>query len=137
MGFNSGFKGLNYFQAGEKNKNHQMRNNACLLPILHQKCCTGSSSSRPQVLDIIFPTVVQHPHSFLGGLFVKVFRSHSETHRRTPLNEWCVRRRELYLTTHNTHKRQTAMHPEGFEAAIPASNRPEIHAVECVATGID
>ena len=85
----------------------------------------------------IFPTVVQHPHSFLGGLFVKVSSSHSETHCRTPLNDWCVSRRDLYLTTHNTHKRQTAMHPVGFKPAIPTSKRPQIHAVECVATGID
>jgi hypothetical protein len=28
---------------------------------------------------------------------------------RTPLNEWSARRRDLYLTTHNTHNRQTSM----------------------------
>jgi len=26
---------------------------------------------------------------------------------RTPLDEWSVHRRDLYLTTHNTHRRQT------------------------------
>ena len=30
---------------------------------------------------------------------------------RTPLNEWSVRRRDLYLTTHNNHSRQTSMPP--------------------------
>ena len=30
---------------------------------------------------------------------------------RTPLNEWSVRRRDLYLTTHNNHNRQTSMPP--------------------------
>ena len=30
---------------------------------------------------------------------------------RTPLNEWSVRRRDLYLTTHNNHNRQTSMTP--------------------------
>ena len=33
---------------------------------------------------------------------------------RTPLDEWSARRRELYLTTHNNHKRQTAMAPGGI-----------------------
>jgi hypothetical protein len=28
---------------------------------------------------------------------------------RTPLHEWSARRRDLYLTTHNTHNRQTYM----------------------------
>jgi hypothetical protein len=28
---------------------------------------------------------------------------------RTPLDEWSARRRDLYLTTHDTHKRQTSM----------------------------
>ena len=31
---------------------------------------------------------------------------------RTPLNEWSVRRRDLYLTTHNNHNRQTSMPPD-------------------------
>ena len=34
---------------------------------------------------------------------------------RTPLDEWSARRRDLYLTTHNTHNRQISMPPPGFE----------------------
>ena len=30
---------------------------------------------------------------------------------RTPLDEWSLRRRDLYLTTHNTHNIQTSMPP--------------------------
>jgi hypothetical protein len=30
---------------------------------------------------------------------------------RTPLYEWSTRHRNLYLTTHNTHKRQTFLPP--------------------------
>jgi len=30
------------------------------------------------------------------------------------------RRKDLYLTTHNTHKRQASMPPTGFKPAIPA-----------------
>ena len=39
---------------------------------------------------------------------------------RTPLNERLVRRRDLYLTTHNTHNRQTSMPRVGFEPTIAA-----------------
>ena len=33
---------------------------------------------------------------------------------RIPLEEWSARHRDLYLTTHNTHKRQTSMPPGGI-----------------------
>jgi hypothetical protein len=55
---------------------------------------------------------------------------------RTPLDEWSARRRDLYLTTQNTHKRQTSMPPAGFEFTIPASERPQTHAWDRAATGI-
>jgi len=42
---------------------------------------------------------------------------------RTPLDEWSARCKDLCLTTHYTHKRQITM-PPGFEATIPASERP-------------
>jgi len=41
------------------------------------------------------------------------------------MDKGSVRSRDLYLTTHNTHKRQTATAPVGFETAIPASERPQ------------
>ena len=34
---------------------------------------------------------------------------------RTPLDEGSARSREIYLTTHKTHKRQTFKTPAGFE----------------------
>jgi hypothetical protein len=53
---------------------------------------------------------------------------------RTPLDEWLARRRDLYLTTHNTHNRQTSMslggirtrNPKNREAADPRL-RPHGH----------
>jgi hypothetical protein len=50
----------------------------------------------------------------LGGLGRLIFRGFTITLRhttlgRTPLDEWSARRRDLYLTTHNTHNRQTSM----------------------------
>jgi hypothetical protein len=40
------------------------------------------------------------------------------------LDEWSARRRDLYMTTHNTHNRQTSMLPVGFETTIAAGERP-------------
>ena len=44
--------------------------------------------------------------------------------------------RDLYLTTHNTHKTQTSMPTAGVEPAIPASERPHTHALDRAATGV-
>jgi hypothetical protein len=44
---------------------------------------------------------------------------------RTPLDEWSARRSDLYLTTQNTHNRQTSMPPVGFEPTISAGERPQ------------
>ena len=43
---------------------------------------------------------------------------------RTPLDEWSARRRDLCLTTHDTHNRQISMPPAGFEPKISACERP-------------
>jgi len=55
---------------------------------------------------------------------------------RTPLDEWSGRCRDLYLTTHNTHKRQTSMPRAGFDPTIPANERPQTHTLDRAATGI-
>ena len=55
---------------------------------------------------------------------------------RTPLDGWSARRRDLHLTIHNTHKRQTFMHTVGFEPTIPVSERPQTHALDRTATGL-
>ena len=52
------------------------------------------------------------------------------TLNRTPLDEWSARRRDFYLTAHNTHTTQT------FEPKIPASERPQNHTLDHAATGI-
>jgi hypothetical protein len=55
---------------------------------------------------------------------------------RTPLDEWWARRRDLYLATHNTLKRQTFMPLAEFEHVIPASEGPQTRTLDRVATGI-
>ena len=39
---------------------------------------------------------------------------------RNPLDEWPARRRDLYLTTHNTHNRQTSIPPSGIRTHNPS-----------------
>jgi len=53
----------------------------------------------------------------------------------TPLGEWSARRRDLYLTTHNTHNRQTSMPPVGFEPTISAGEQPQTYALDGATTG--
>ena len=49
---------------------------------------------------------------------------------RTPPDEGSARRRDFYLTTHNTHNRQTSMPPVGFEPTISAGERPQTKALD-------
>ena len=57
------------------------------------------------------------------------------TFSRTPLDEWSPCRRDSYLTTYNTHNRQTSMPPVGFEPTISAGERPQTYASDRAATG--
>jgi len=62
-----------------------------------------------------------------GLLIIKATRLHWVRHTilgRTPLDEWSARHRGLYLTIHNTNKRQTSMIPAVFEPTIPTGERP-------------
>ena len=77
------------------------------------------------------------PHWARASSFTR-FLDHTQRHTtvgRTPLDEWSTRRRDLYLTTHNTHIRQTSMPPVGFEPIISAGERPQTYALDRAATG--
>jgi hypothetical protein len=54
----------------------------------------------------------------------------------TPLDEWSERRRDLYLTAHNSHKSQKATTSARFETTIPEIERPQTHTLDGAATGI-
>ena len=68
-------------------------------------------------------------------------RSHTlighSTLGRTPLGGWSAPRRDLYLTTHNIHERQTSVPPPGGIRTrnAPTSQRPQTHALDRLATG--
>jgi hypothetical protein len=44
---------------------------------------------------------------------------------RTPLDDRSARRRDLCLTTHDTHNRQISMPPVGFEPTVSVGERPQ------------
>jgi hypothetical protein len=52
----------------------------------------------------------------------------------TPLDEWSAWCIDLHMITHNTQTRQTFIFPVGFEPTIPASEQPQTHALDRVAT---
>ena len=54
---------------------------------------------------------------------------------RTLLHEWSAKV-DLYLKTHNNHKRQISIPPAGFETTIPVSQRPQAHSLDHTATRI-
>jgi hypothetical protein len=86
-------------------------------------------------LSFLFSPLVPTQCRCRGLLLHLVVLRHTAL-RRTPLDKWSVRRNDLYLTTHNTHNKQTSMPAVGFEPAFPASERPQTHVLDRPATGI-
>jgi hypothetical protein len=89
-----------------------------------------------RICSILF-TLAQQPLLGQVLLIVEDSRSHSVRHTtldRPPLDEWSARRRDLFLTTHNTHKRKKSMTAAGFEPTIPARERPHTNALDRAAT---
>ena len=89
------------------------------------------------ILGIFFVLWRCDPTRVMASSFL-MFLDHTQrrtTVGRTPLDEWSARRRDLYLTTHSTHNRQTSMPPVGFEPTISAGERPQIYALDRAAIG--
>jgi len=82
--------------------------------------------------------VALQPNAGHSLLTLEVFLDHTQwrtTVNRTPLDEWSAHCRDLYLTTHNPHNRQTSMPPVGFEPTISAGERPQTYGLDRTATG--
>jgi len=78
-----------------------------------------------------FSSIPQQPPVGQGLHIIEASRSYSHTTLgTTPLDEWSAQRTDLYLTTHNTHKRHTSMPPVGFEPAIPESEQSQTHSLD-------
>jgi hypothetical protein len=82
---------------------------------------TPSSAELKSGTIPLFFFVAQQPYSGPGRLIDEVSRSHGVRHTtlgRIPLNEGSARSRDLYLTTHDIHNRQTSMPPAGFDKLL-------------------
>jgi hypothetical protein len=105
----------------------------CFIPVVK----TDTNWSYSESLKSIFSSGATAP----SGPGSSQYRDFTITLRhttisRTPLDKWSAQCRELYLSTHNTHKWQTCMSLAGFEPTISASEQPETHALDRMATGI-
>jgi len=91
----------------------------------------GFRMVRRFLLGLDSPSGPKPPH--IWGFRIKLRQA---TLGRTPLYEWSARRRDLYLTMHNTHKRKISMPPARFEPVTLASERPQTHALDRETAGI-
>jgi len=84
------------------------------------------------------PSGTGSPHYWGFTTTLNHARTHTHTHTlsKTPLKGWLTRRGDLYLTTRNIHKRQTYTSPARFEPANSATEQPQTHGLDWVATGI-
>jgi hypothetical protein len=86
---------------------------------------------------------VQFPSFFCFFLFLICFTSshlithtHTNTHTHTPRSvglPWTRNRPVAEISIWHTHKKQTAVSPEGFEPAIAKSERMQTHTWDCAA----
>ena len=111
--------------------------NAKLNPICYLLALLGAHHflhvSRIRVKSLTLRLLMSYIYIYMEHLFL-MFLDHIQrrsTVGRTPLDEWSARRRDLYLTTHDTHNRQISMPPVGFEPKISAGERPAACVVVC------
>ena len=93
------------------------------------------------LLFVVQTVNVSPNHTQSLSLSLSLSYTHTNTIRhntlgRTPLEESSTRRRDLYLTTHNTYKRQTTPAPARFKPAVPSSERKQSHPLDGAAVGI-
>jgi hypothetical protein len=80
-------------------------------------------------LRLLMSYIYIYIYIYMEHLF-SIFLDHTQrrtTVGRTPLYEWSARRRDLYLTTHDTHNRQICMPPAGFKLTISGDRGFESH----------
>ena len=103
----------------------QCRSHVCAEQRYRRRWCRCQRLSNKYIY--VFSPWRYSPTRTMASSFLKRFLDHSQwriTVGRTPLNEWSARRRDLYLTTHNTHNRLISMPPAEFEPTISVGERP-------------
>jgi hypothetical protein len=90
-------------------------------------CCVHIISG--PTVGILPPTSLVRLTLLVQGLLItKASQSHSVQHitrGRTPLDGQSAQHRNLYLTTHNLHNRQTSMPPAKCAPANPTNGQPQ------------
>ena len=90
--------------------------------LMHAYFCTAEVPVPRHIKPLrLLMSYIYMEHLFL--MFLDHIKRRS-TVGRTPPDEWSARRRDLYLTTHDTHNRQISMPPVGFKPKISAGERP-------------
>ena len=85
-----------------------------LLRHIHKKTFDqiyNKSNAKNEYIYIYFFILRNSPQWARASSFRSIL-DHTQRHTtfgRTPLDKWSARRRHLYLTTHNTHNKQTSM----------------------------
>jgi len=103
----------------------------------HFLTCGNTRPCSATITKLFFLLWHCDPTRVMASSFLR-FLDHTQrrtTVGRTPLDVWSARRRDLYLTTHNTHNRQISMPPVGFEPTIAAGELPQAYALGRAATG--
>ena len=101
----------------------------------------GSTLNSFSYSELFYPLIIFRRGLLLLHL-VTLAGTHTHTHihtytlGRTPLDERSARRRDHYLATHNTQKRQTSVPLVGFKPAIQESERKQTRPLIRMATGI-
>ena len=122
---------------------HQLSQLLCFCrALLLLGCCFGGSFSirlcYADIFCVVFVCLWRDGPQWAKASSFERLLDHTQrriTVGRTPLDEWSARHRDLYLTTHNTHNRQTSMPPVGFEPTISAGERQQTYALDCATTG--
>jgi len=90
-------------------------NPKCLSRYWFLPCCLTQLISGLNVIQSVFLPFSLSFFSSYSDIFYLLLLLHlitlNDTNGRTPLDEWSASLRDLYLTTHDTHKRQTSMPP--------------------------
>jgi len=103
-----------------------------------------SKLQNPRLSVVCSPCVTNHCGCIFTARYLTLafscsrFLDHTQRRAivgRTSLDEWSLRRTDLYLTTHNNHNKQISMPPVGFEPTFSADERPKTYSLDRAATG--
>ena len=111
--------------------------NICLFLLLHSSLIVYYIKYTQYLFVFVCGVTAPTPPIGMASSFTR-FLDHTQWRTmvgRTPLDNWSAHHRDLYLTTHNTHNRQTSMSLAGFEPIISAGEWLQTYALDRTATG--